>query len=213
MQYEFTKLEKLFHLIYKTDSCNITDSQIELWNTEILDEKERLQVIFKEQIEGRNTDMFRIEMYFHHHYERLKSMLIESEKHLISRQCKITDCLKDLIFYFEVNLYSDKHHGIQNVGDKCYIPLSVEVLAFLFKLLWDEGLVRMKFKSELARLVCKNLITLKGGEKSQLSEKHFLDAQYSYKESTINASEKIINTLKMRINHIRRERKAANKES
>lgn len=206
MQYEFTKLEKLLYSIYKTGINNIPAGQIEIWNTEILDEKERLQIIFKNHVQN-NIDVAKTDMYFHHHYSRLKTMLIESETYIISSYCKIADCLKDLIFYCELNLDRSSFTNVTNVGNKCYIPVSVEVLALLVRLLWDEGLVRMKFKSELARVICNNVITLKAGEKNQLSEKHFLDAQYHCKESTINATEKIINKLKMRLNQMRRERK------
>jgi hypothetical protein len=204
MHYEFTRLEKLINAVENSSSEDIRNDELQLWNEKLLDEKEALIKILTIAVKDTKGDREKINRYILHHHNRLIDFLVETEKFPKPIKSKLTSSIKDILLFLELNnnepVYQD---GL--IYNKCFIPFSVEVISFFFRIMWEEGLIKMNFKSHLIAMLCRRISTLKAGIDYNVSEKHFTDSMYDVKASTINSVERILNRMKMRLNKIRNE--------
>lgn len=186
-------------------SADLSKESLEQFKKLLLEEKQLLQKKLITKIKSNQTHKDIVDKYVRYHYHRLYEMAQEQELYPEAIRGALVNALRDLMLYFELNHAEKITASSMENSLKGYVPYSVETLALLARVLWEEDWVRMKFKTQLTQFFCDNVVTLKAGTDENISKRHFNDAMYNVKDSTLVTVERMVNRLKKKMVSLRND--------
>ncbi len=200
MQYELNNLEKI--ILTLRESYDKDDKQIMGWHKILLDEKERLQTVFMEEMDDNAAYPDKVAQYSQYHLIRLARLKSFTEGLPPKYSSLITDTLDDLALGIEL---AAGCKGMTGQHSKAHFDLSVQELALLSRVMWELRVITVSFKSDLIRLMTENFTTKNTGMRESISAQHFRRRMGTVTLQSCDSLHRVLKSILRRIEELRLE--------